>query len=308
MQPTLKNLHTLESKYETKLQEYVQAIDELEELSSSMSLNNEKRLLLTQFIDASRSVMNKKRRGRRMRAKALVRKLRASDGAFVVKKDRVFWGSRALKTMTTNGENACLDKCKSKRKCTGATYVPSGDSGSVGVCMLRAGRGNIKTKPGKYAIVNAFEQAVRAVKEYQSQLMDINSDLIAEITETKGNDLGLWNDKTDEMEENVTTNHNDLVDQRSILDDLMTNYDVMSIQSEETGYNTRQFMLQYRLWIVILMIVLFIIPYVWVFGTPPALISLLFFIFVLWLFEVKYLAMFALVIYILYYIYMIPLD
>ena len=138
--------------------------------------------------------------------------------------------------------------------------------------------------------------------------MDINSDLIAEITETKGNDLGLWNDKTDEMEENVTTNHNDLVDQRSILDDLMTNYDVMSIQSEETGYNTRQFMLQYRLWIVILMIVLFIIPYVWVFGTPPALISLLFFIFVLWLFEVKYLAMFALVIYILYYIYMIPLD
>ena len=311
-EPTLKNLYTLQNKYDEKMAQYEQAFRDLQstlinvsgltsteinKINSYMnSLNTQ--TLVDQAISEPQVVIGDD-------MKNIMNKIKNSQDGLIIKPGRGFAGdsivSNGIVYITTAQE--CLTNCKQHKDCTGATFYKENKA-----CSMASGNGKIYTDSNTDAIVNKVTDLMQTLLSYNYQLMVINKEIKNEILNTPSNSQDTWNTTTDEMEVNVTNQHNALLIQREALEKVAQQYDVSSIGVNETELTTNQSFYWYRIWtIFILFIFYFSIIFLTGISIHP-LVHFLIIIFVVWAIGFKYLAFIMLIIYILYYIYMIPMN
>jgi len=311
-EPTLKNLHTLQNKYNEKMAQYKQAFRDLQSTLTNISgltsseinkINSYMNSINTQTLvdqaiaephvvigDDMINIMNK---------------IKNSQDGLIIKPGRGFAGTNNVSggiVYTTNAQE-CLTKCKQHNQCIGATFYKENQS-----CVMSSGNGNIYTDPNTDAIVNKVSSLMQTLLSYNYQLMVINKEIKNEILNTPSNNQDTWNTATKKMEDNVTNQHNALLLQRRAIEHVAQKYDVAAVGVNETKLSTKQAFYWYRIWALIIIAILYI-ALLTLFGVSlPLIINFLILILVVWTIGFKYLAYMMLIIYILYYIYMIPMN
>jgi len=173
---------------------------------------------------------------------------------------------------------------------------------------MQSGAGKVYADPNAHAIVNKVTDLIQTIMEYNRQLMIINNQIKEEVTSTPSNNQDSWDTAIGNEEKNVTARHNSLIVQHDIMDKLMNKYDTAASGVIETKLSTTQNFYWYRIWAIILLSFVYIAS-LWSFGIMPStMLNILMALLVIWVTGFKYLAFILLAIYILYYIYMIPID
>jgi len=311
-EPTLKNLYTLQNKYDEKMAQYEQAFRDLQstltsvsglssteinKINSYMNSINTQSLLDNQTNEPNIVIDNDMQN--------IMNKIKNSQDGLIIKHGRGFAGASNVSggIVYTTTAQECLSKCKQHKDCSGATFYKENKA-----CSMSSGNGNIYTDPNTDAIVNKVADLMQTLLSYNYQLMVINNEMKNEILNTPSNNQDNWNTSTDEMETNVTNAHNALLLQRDALDQVAQQYSVSSISVTESKLTTNQSFYWYRLWVfLIISVIYFSILYFTGISIHP-LVHFLVIILVIWSIGFKYLALVLLIIYILYYIYMIPMN
>jgi hypothetical protein len=221
--------------------------------------------------------------------------------------DKVFWGQGRDKTRYVSSPQECRTLCEKSSKCTGASFIPFSKRAKKGGCYLRTGMGNVRTQEGSTAIVNKFMVLVAKLKYLNSELISINQKIMNANTNWQKNDMDSWRDATYRLEDETTDRHNELLDQREIIDNLMVEYDSMNASMEDTDLGATQNLLWYRIYFLLLIIIL-VGGVMLVMGVTPSFLTMtIAVIFSSYFLGFHYLALILTIIYILYYLYSIPI-
>jgi hypothetical protein len=229
--------------------------------------------------------------------------LQTGGANYVQLKDKTYFGTSFLDMSLKKTIDTCQASCSSNSKCTGATYAPQNQT-----CVLNGGDGNIRTTAGNYAIITSLKYITGKLEEVNKQLIILNNK-IQDAVKTQPNDnLDNVVNKNNNMHDTLISDYNDLVGQRSELNRLMVDYDNINGNMKDTSLEVNQQMLNYRLYTIILALILCLI--VMLFGgmsismvIVPLIIAAILFI--------LNMSMFAFVIVcavVLYYIYSIPIQ
>jgi len=313
--PTLKYLTMLQSQYDKKLKDYEMAMKEYTMYKNTFTADIGSIGAPEQYfqmantprnLDLNQATPTGSGDGIEKELSVLLKKLKEEKG-LVVMKNKVFWGEGKDKTTFVRSAQACKKKCEKRDTCSGASFIKRYPNSKRGGCYLRTGMGKVRTREGGVAMVNQFMVLIAKLKHLNARLLRINQKILTANTQWKRNDLDSWRDATYEMEDKTTDRHNELVDQREILDNMLQEYDSISVGLGDTQLGTTQSLLWYRIFILLLLFIV-LAGIVVVTGIPVNILtSAWLVVFVLWFLGFTYLAVFLLVIYILYYIYSVPM-
>ena len=317
--PTLNYLTTLQSRYDKKLKDYEMTLKEYQTYKSTVNLDVEELRIAEKYLqmagvgnmsqgrisvdannpsgtgDSSEKEMSK-----------ILNKMKKGAGLELMP-DKVFWGQGRDKTRYVSSPQECRTLCEKSKKCTGASFIPFSRRAKRGGCYLRTGMGNVRTQEGSTAIVNKFMVLVAKLKYLNSELISINQKIMNANTNWQKNDMDSWRDATYRLEDETTDRHNELLDQREIIDNLMIEYDSATAGMKDTDLGATQNLLWYRIYFLILIIIL-VGGVMLVMGVTPSFLTMtIAVIFSSYFLGFHYLALILTIIYILYYLYSIPI-
>ena len=229
--------------------------------------------------------------------------LRTGGAEYVQLKDKVFYGTSFFNGSLNNTIDMCQAKCSSNSKCSGAIYAPSWKA-----CWLATGDGNVQTSPGNYAILTRLKYVTGKLGEVNRQLIILNDKIQNAVKTQPNNNLDNAVNRNNKMHDTLITDYNDLVAQRNEIDSLILDYDNVNGNLKDASLEVNRQMLNYRLYTIILALILCLI--VMLFGgmsismiIVPLIIAAILFI--------LNMSMFAFVLVcavVLYYIYSIPMP
>jgi hypothetical protein len=313
--PTLKHLSSLQSRYDKLLKDYEMAMKEYTAYTKTVnvelgSLGEFDKFAKTTNTPTSGRVDYTNPTGKddvvEKELSTLLKTIKEEEG-LVIQRNKVFWGSGKDKTIFTYSANACRTACQKRDTCSGASFIKKNSGSSKGGCYLRTGTGKVRTREGSVAIVNNFVVLVAKLQQLNTRLLNINKKIVDANTQWKVNDVDTWREATYRLEDKTTDRHNELLDQREILDEMMQQYDSIEAGRNDTSIGTTQSLLWYRIFILLLVFIV-IAGFVIIFNIDIGfLTSIWLVIFVLWFLGFTYLALFSLIVYILYYIYSVPI-
>jgi hypothetical protein len=202
-----------------------------------------------------------------------------------------------------NTIDTCQASCSSNPKCSGATYVPSWKA-----CGLTTGDGNITARVGGYAILTRLKYVTGQLGEVNKQLIILNDKIQNAIKTQPNNNLDNAVNRNNNLNNQLITDYTDLVAQRGELNQLILDYDNVNGNMKDTSLEVNQQMLNYRLYTIILALILCLI--VMVFGGMSISMMIVPLIIAAILFVLN-MSMFSFIIVcgvVLYYIYSIPMQ
>jgi hypothetical protein len=229
--------------------------------------------------------------------------LKTGTTKYVQLKDKAYFGTSGLDTSQKRTIDMCQASCSSNSKCSGATFVPQNQS-----CVLSAGDGNIRTAAGSYAILTSLKYITGKLAEVNRQLITLNTKIQNAVQSQPNNNLDNWVNKNNKMHDTLITDYNDLVAQRGEINSLILEYDNINGNMKDSSLEVNQEMLQYRLYTIILALILCLI--VMFFGGMSISMAIVPLIIAFILFILN-LSMFSFIIVcgvVLYYIYSIPIQ
>ena len=229
--------------------------------------------------------------------------LKAGSNEYVQLKDKLYIGTSWLDISQKKTIDMCQASCSSNPKCSGATYLSSWK-----ICGIATGDGNIKNIPGMYAIIPRLKHITGKLDEVNKQLIILNDKIQNAVKTQPNNNLDNVVNKNNNMHDTLITDYNDLVAQRGQINSLILDYDNVNGNMKDTSLEVNQHMLNYRLYTIILALILCLI--VMIFGgmsismvIVPLIIAAILFI--------LNMGMFSFIIVcgvVLYYIYSIPMP
>jgi hypothetical protein len=230
--------------------------------------------------------------------------LKAGGSQYVQLKDKAYFGVSFLKISQEKTIDTCQASCSSNPKCSGATYVPTTKN-----CTLSTGTGSgIRTTPGSYAILTRLMYISGALEEVNKQLIILNNKIKMAVQSQPNNNLDNVVNKNNKLHNILMTDYKDLASQRRQINKLILDYDNVNGNMQDTSLVVNQQMLHYRLYTIILALILCLI--VMVFGgmsismmIVPLIIAAILFILNMSLFS--FIIVCGVV---LYYIYSIPMP
>ena len=229
--------------------------------------------------------------------------LQTGGAEYVQLKDKAYFGTSFLKLSREKTMNTCQASCSSNSKCSGATYVPNSNN-----CTLSTGDGGIRTSAGSYAIITRLKYVTGKLEEVNRQLIILNDKIQNAVKSQPNHNLDNMVNKNNNMHDTLISDYNDLVGQRSELNRLILDYDNINGNMKDTSLEVNQQMLNYRLYTIILALILCLI--VMLFGGMSISMAIVPLIIAAILFILN-MSMFAFVIVcavVLYYIYSIPMP
>jgi hypothetical protein len=197
----------------------------------------------------------------------------------------------------------CQATCSSNPKCSGAIYIPM-----FQFCALATGDGDIRTFPSGYAILTRLKYITGKLEEVNRQLLILNNKIQQAVKTQPNNNLDNLVNKNNSMNDTLITDYNDLQAQRGEINSLILEYDNINGNMKDTSLEVNQQMLQYRLYTIILALILCLI--VMLFGGMSISIMIVPLIIAAILFILN-MSMFSFIIVcgvVLYYIYSIPIQ
>jgi len=229
--------------------------------------------------------------------------LKTGGSEYVQLKDKVYFGTSIFDGSQKNSIDMCQASCSSNTKCSGAFYMPGWK-----LCGLATGDGNVQTRPGVYAIIPRLKYITGKLEEVNRQLIILNNKIQDAVKTQPSNNLDNVVNKNNNMNDTLISDYNDLVSQRGELNRLMLDYDNVNGNMKDTSLEVTQQMLNYRLYTIVLALILCLI--VMLFGgmnismvIVPLIIAAILFILNMTMFA------FVLVcVVVLYYIYSIPIQ
>lgn len=304
----IPNVEMLQVQYDAKLKQYNQAIEDLNAMRRYLGLTlpsvdqineftktnpvQDKDLLRAQQEIVTSDNLN-----------AYANSAKTKKGVLRKYENKSFWGQRGFKSVRKRNSSSCLRVCKRKNLCSGATFSPD-----TKMCYLRTGPGKLQSSFGKVAIVNDVMVKLNELKEYNSQLLEINSKII---------DLILGGGQTTSLDRYIQDNnrqntavikdHNRLVEQRNMIDDMITEYDSSNIKSSDTGLVTASKLLSMRGYILLL-IALIAVPVVHVYGLPNNYVSAIIASLLFWYLNMRHIAIVIAFLAVLVFAYNVPLE
>jgi len=230
--------------------------------------------------------------------------LKAGGSQYVQLKDKAYFGVSFLKISQEKTIDTCQASCSSNPKCSGATYVPTSKT-----CTLSSGNGSgIRTYPGSYAILTRLMYISGALEEVNKQLIILNNKIKMAVQSQPNNNLDNVVNRNNKLHNILITDYKDLATQRHQINELILDYDNVNGNMKDTSLEVNQQMLNYRLYTIILALILCLI--VMVFGgmsismmIVPLIIAAILFILNMSLFS--FIIVCGVV---LYYIYSIPMP
>jgi hypothetical protein len=229
--------------------------------------------------------------------------LQTGGAEYVQLKDKMYFGASVLKLSPEKSIDTCQASCSSNSKCSGATYVPNTKN-----CTLSTGDGNIRTQPGSYAILTRLKYVTGQLGEVNKQLIILNDKIQNAIKTQPNNNLDNAVNKNNQLNDKLITDYKDLVAQRGELNSLILDYNNVNGNMKDTSLEVNQQMLNYRLYTIILALLLCLI--VMLFGGMSISMMIVPLIIAAILFILN-MSMFSFVIVcgvVLYYIYSIPMP
>ena len=229
--------------------------------------------------------------------------LKMGGSQYVQLKDKAYFGNSFLKVSSEKTIDTCQASCSSNPKCSGATYVPTTKN-----CTLSTGDGSgIRTSAGSYAILTHLMHINGALEEVNKQLIILNNK-IQNAIQSQPNNLDNVVNKNNKLNNILITDYKDLAAQRQQINNLILDYDNVNGNMKDTSLEVNQQMLHYRLYTIILALILCLI--VMLFGgmsismiIVPLIIAAILFILNMSMFS--FLIVCGVV---LYYIYSIPMQ
>jgi hypothetical protein len=230
--------------------------------------------------------------------------LKAGSTEYIQLKDKAYFGTSWLDIISQkNTIDTCQALCSSNPKCSGATYLPNWK-----VCGIATGDGNIKNIPGMYAIIPRLKHITGKLEEVNRQLIILNNKIQDAVKTQPNNNLDNVMNKNNSIQNTLISDYKDLIAQRGELNSLILDYNNINGNMKDTSLEVNQQMLNYRLYTIILALLLCLI--VMLFGgmsismvIVPLIIAAILFI--------LNMSMFAFIIVcavVLYYIYSIPMP
>ena len=229
--------------------------------------------------------------------------LKSGSTDYVKLKDKAYFGTSWLSITQKQTIDMCQASCSSNSKCSGATYVPDWKA-----CGLTTGDGNIIARVGGYAILTRLKYTTGKLQEVNRQLIILNTKIQEAVKTQPNNNLDNAVNKNNNMHDTLIADYNDLAAQRGQINSLILDYDNVNGNMKDTYLEVNQHMLNYRLYTIILALLLCLI--VMVFGgmsismvIVPLIIAAILFI--------LNMGMFSFIIVcgvVLYYIYSIPMS
>jgi hypothetical protein len=229
--------------------------------------------------------------------------LKAGSNEYIQLKDKLYIGTSWLDISQKKTIEMCQASCSSNPKCSGATYLPSWK-----ICGIATGEGNIKNIPGLYAIIPRLKYITGKLDEVNRQLIILNDKIQYAVKTQPNNNLDNLVNKNNNMHDTLISDYNDLVDQRGQINSLILEYDNINGNMKDTSLEVNQQMLQYRLYTIILALILCLI--VMLFGGMSISMAIVPLIIAAILFMLN-MSLFSFVIVcgvVLYYIYSIPIQ
>jgi len=229
--------------------------------------------------------------------------LKMGGANYVQLKDKAYFGTSFLDMSLKKTIDMCQASCSSNSKCSGATYAPQNQT-----CVLNQGDGNIKSSSGNYAILTSLKYITGKLEDVNKQLIILNTKIQSAIQTQPNNNLDNVVNKNNKMHDTLITDYNDLAAQRGEINSLILEYDNVNGNMKDTSLEVNKQMLNYRLYTIILALILCLI--VMLFGgmsismiIVPLIIAAILFI--------LNMSMFSFIIVcgvVLYYIYSIPMP
>ena len=228
--------------------------------------------------------------------------LQTGGAEYVQLKDKAYFGT-FVDISLKKTIDMCKASCSSKSKCSGATYEPQNQT-----CVLNGGNGGIRTHPGNYAILTRLNYVTGKLAEVNRQLIILNDKIQNAVKTHPNNNLDNLVEKNNKMHDTLITDYKDLVAQRGEINTLILEYDNVNGNMKDTSLEVNQQMLNYRLYSIILALLLCLI--VMLFGGMSISMMIVPLIIAAILFILN-MSMFAFVLVcavVLYYIYSIPMP
>ena len=229
--------------------------------------------------------------------------LKTGGSEYVQLKDKAYYGKSFFDGSQSNTIDMCKAKCSSNSKCSGAIYAPGWKA-----CWLATGDGNVQTSPGNYAILTRLKYVTGQLGEVNRQLIILNDKIQNAVKTQPNNNLDNAVNRNNKMHDTLIADYKDLATQRGEIDSLILEYDNVNGNMKDTSLVVNQQMLNYRLYTIILALLLCLI--VMLFGgmsismiIVPLIIAAILFI--------LNMSMFSFIIVcgvVLYYIYSIPMP
>jgi hypothetical protein len=229
--------------------------------------------------------------------------LKTGGSEYVQLKDKAYFGTSWLSITEQQTIGMCQASCSSNSKCSGATYVPDWKA-----CGLATGDGNIIARVGGYAILTRLKYVTTQLGEVNRQLIILNDKIQNAIKTQPNNNLDNVVNKNNNLHDRLITNYKELNAQRDELNQLILKYDNINGNMKDTSLEVNQQMLNYRLYTIILALLLCLI--VMVFGGMSISMIIVPLIIAAILFVLN-MSMFSFIIVcgvVLYYIYSIPMQ
>jgi hypothetical protein len=229
--------------------------------------------------------------------------LKTGSTKYIQLKDKAYFGTSWLDVSQKNTIDTCQASCSSNPKCSGATYLPNWK-----LCGIATGDGNIKNIPGMYAIIPRLKYITGKLDEVNRQLIILNTKIQEAVKTQPNNNLDNVVNKNNNMHDTLISDYNDLAAQRGQINNLMLEYDNVNGNMKDTYLEVNQQMLHYRLYTIILALILCLI--VMVFGGMSISMTIVPLIIAAILFILN-MSMFSFIIVcgvVLYYIYSIPIQ
>jgi hypothetical protein len=148
-------------------------------------------------------------------------------------KGSTFWGNSAISSSNVQNVGQCTAVCSATSGCTGATY--STNSGTQNNCFLRGGDGDIIAGTNnQYAIVPKNKEYLNTMQNLNSQLLQINGEIM-QIIQTNKNSPSTENNDETQRYELLQKNLKELEGEREkILSDLSQFQSLDEIQTQST--------------------------------------------------------------------------
>ena len=229
--------------------------------------------------------------------------LKTGGTNYVQLKDKAYYGTSFLDISLKKTIDMCKASCSSNSKCSGATYATNSK-----ICTLSAGDGGIRTYPGSYAILTRLKYVTGQLGEVNRQLLILNNKIQDAVKTRPNNNLDNVVKQTNNMNNTLITDYKDLVAQRDEINTLILYYDNVIGNMKDTSLVVNQQMLHYRLYTIILALILCLI--VMFFGgmTISMIIVPLIIAAILFMLNMSLFSFLIVCCVVLYYIYSIPIQ
>lgn len=148
-------------------------------------------------------------------------------------KGSTFWGNSAISSSNVQSVGQCTAICTATSGCSGATYTTN--SGTQNNCFLRSGDGDIIAgTSNQYAIVPKNKEYLNTLQNLNSQLLQINGEIM-QIIQNNKNSTSKENNDENQKYDLLQKNFKQLEGQREkILSDLAQFQSLDEIQIQST--------------------------------------------------------------------------